>query len=227
MKSGSVRQLERSTGIQCSFPGGLLITFVKQRQSPKTFRAARLFSCLCFYDFPKRTAPKIHKIWHLVNLINVRWPFCKKRWKCKTEPSCSRRGKFFFTGSWRSNMLNMDAICRLCFELFRDNSDSSGCSSWGWAVIWWGCSPYPAHLHPNKNIWQDWHPTPARAYSHNPWRCSRNFFEGICWEMLTSGFEGCFGRLFIKWRCSVNVERIWSTPEATASPPALAFRETN
>ena len=134
---------------------------------------------------------------------------------------------FFFTGSWRSNMLNMDAICRLCFELFRDNSDSSGCSSWGWAVIWWGCSPYPAHLHPNKNIWQDWHPTPARAYSHNPWRCSRNFFEGICWEMLTSGFEGCFGRLFIKSRCSANVERIWSTPEATASPPALAFRETN
>ena len=85
IKSGSVRQLERSTGIQCSFPGGLLITFVKQRQSPKTFRAARLFSCLCFYDFPKRTAPKIHKIWHLVNLINVRWPFAKKKWwKLKT-----------------------------------------------------------------------------------------------------------------------------------------------
>ena len=101
------------------------------------------------------------------------------------------------------------------------------CPSWGWAVIWWGCSPYPAHLHPNKNIWQDWHPTPARAYSHNPWRCSRYFFEGICWEMLTSGFEGCFGRLFIKSRCSANVERIWSTHEATASPPALAFRETN
>ena len=225
MKSGSVRQLERSTGIQCSFPGGLLITFVKQRQSPKTFRAARLFSCLCFYDFPKRTAPKIHKIWHLVNLINVLQPFAKKDENSKKDGWCFPPGSLWDLDGpiCRTWMLYAGSVLSFSVTI----RIPPPCPSWGWAVIWWGCSPYPAHLHPNKNIWQDWHPTPARAYSHNPWRCSRNFFEGICWEMLTSGFEGCFGRLFIKSRCSANVERIWSTPEATALPPALAFRETN
>ena len=146
---------------------GLLITFVTAT-IPQTLHAAILFSCLCFYDFPKRTAPKIHKIWHLVNLINVRWPFATKKDKnSKLRCGISAGGEVFFMGSWRSNMLNMDAICRVCFELFGDNSDSWGCPSWGWAVIPWGCSPYPAHLlHPNKNIWRDWHP-PARAHSQS------------------------------------------------------------
>ena len=59
------------SGHSVFIPRGLLITFVRAT-IPRTLHAAILFSCLCFYDFLKRTAPKIHKNWHLVNLINVR-----------------------------------------------------------------------------------------------------------------------------------------------------------
>ena len=143
---------------------GLLITFVRAT-IPQTLHAAILFSCLCFYDFPKRTAPKIHKIWHLVNLINVRWPFATKKMKTQNCPVAFHLRGMFFTGSWRPNMLNMDAICRVCFELFGDNSDSSGCPSWGWAVIWWGCSPIQPTYYNLIRIFGT--NQPARAYSQS------------------------------------------------------------
>ena len=75
-------------------PRGLLITFVTGT-IPQTFHAAILFSCLCFYDFPKRTAPKIHKIWHLVNLINVLQPFAKKDENSKKDGWCFPPGSLW------------------------------------------------------------------------------------------------------------------------------------
>ena len=39
--------------------------------------------------------------------------------------------------------------------------------SWGWAVIWWGCSPYPAHLHPVIRIFGAKTVPAARAYSQS------------------------------------------------------------
>ena len=100
---------------------GLLITFVRAT-IPQTLHAAILFSCLCFYDFPKRTAPKIHKIWHLVNLINVRRPFAKK----KRQKLVSAGNVFYviLTIQYAEHGCYMHG---LCFELFCDNSDSPGC----------------------------------------------------------------------------------------------------
>ena len=92
------------------------------------------------------------------------------------------------------------------------------CPSWGWAVIWWGCSPYPAHLpHPNKNIWLQWH-QPHRAY-----------------EIFAADFTPvkffASTDVIIQFRCLFLklglIGRIWSTSEAVATSPPLAFRETN
>ena len=91
-----------------------------------------------------------------------------------------------------------------------------------------GCSPYPAHLHPNKNIWRHCHP-PARAYSQSMILLEKSFER-----KLSPQKEGGpkndqrhvqivryvqFGMcLSLKLRCSQTVERIWSTSEATAWP---------
>ena len=92
---------------------GLLITFVRAT-IPQTLHAAILFSCLCFYDFPKRTAPKIHKIWHLVNLINVRWPFAKKKKRRKLKT----------------------ALWHFCGECFLWDLDDPICWTW---MLYAGC----------------------------------------------------------------------------------------
>ena len=140
---------------------GLLITFVRAT-IPQTLHAAILFSCLCFYDFPKRTAPKIHKIWHLVNLINVLQPFAKKDENSKKDGWCFPPGSLWDLDGpiCRTWMLYAGSVLSFSVTI----RIPPPCPSWVWAVIWWGCSPYPAHLpHPNKNIWLQWH-QPHRAY---------------------------------------------------------------
>ena len=59
-------------------------------------------------------------------------------------------------------MPDMDAICRECFELFGDNSDSAALSQLGLSCHLVGLHPYPAHLIRIFGTNQ-----PARAYSQS------------------------------------------------------------
>ena len=127
---------------------GLLITFVRAT-IPQTLHAAILFSCLCFYDFPKRTAPKIHKIWHLVNLINVRRPFAKKK-----RQKLVSAGNVFYVILTIQYAEHGCYICVLSFSVTIRIPRAVPPSQLGLSCHLVGLHPYPAHLlQPNKNIW--------------------------------------------------------------------------
>ena len=74
----------------------------------------------------------------------------------KSDKNSFLRGMFFMW-SWRSNMLNMDAICRGCvlsFSVTIRIPRAVPPSQLGLSCHLGGLQPYPAHLlQPNKNIW--------------------------------------------------------------------------